>query len=269
MENGGRGAKTYSAVHLGTNGSNLQGDYPLGTFKGFALKKQGKRDLVNPSLFDHYYLEGVPRVGKLKQIFLEIFGETRGPFSKARPALLLDLGGRDSPYEQLARGLPIRWISTDMRRHQRTEILLDAQALPIKDGIIDILLCTQVLELVPDLFSTAREIHRILKPAGIAIISNPAIFPPYGGARWRIMPEGYRTLLSPFSDCRIDGDCNSVASLFRTLNLYGTILFQKVTVIERIWKLFFCPLLNLLGSWASITFKDHGFVANYFVVAKK
>jgi len=231
------------------------------------LKKQGKRDLVNPSLFDHYYLEGIGRVRKLKEVFLKNFGK---PVGKAAPVLLLDLGGKESPYEQLAQGLAVKWISVDIKKYTRTDVVLDGQEFPFKGGVFDAVLCTQVFGYIPNLFAATQEIHRILKPHGLAILSEAAIFPPYGeGARWRILPGGWRTLLGGFSECQIDVDLKTVASFFRVLNLYLAILLQNTRFFERIWRYFFCPVFNLLGRWANHRFKDDGFAANYFVVAKK
>ena len=228
--------------------------------------KKKQRDIVNPSLFDHYYLEGTGRVGKLKEIFTKNF---TGRTAATPPLFLLDLGGRESPYEQLARGLPIRWISGDIKKYARTDLQLDAQALPIKDGVLDVVLCNQVLELIPDLISASAEIHRVVKPGGIAVISNPAVFPPYGGAKWRIMPEGYKVLFGKFSECQIDADLKTVCSFFRVVNMYLAILLHRVPFLKNLWRYSFCPLFNLLGRWANLRFKDIGFAANYVVIARK
>ncbi len=231
------------------------------------MKNQGKRDLVNPSLFDNYYLEGIGRVRKLKEVFLKNFGK---PADKDPPFLLLDLGGKESPYEQLAQGLAVKWISVDIKKYTRTDVILEGQKLPFESEAFDAVLCTQVLGYVSDPFATTHEIHRILKAHGVAILSESAIFPPYGeGARWRILPEGWKSLLEPFSACRVDAECNTVASFFRVLNLYLAILLQNRGVLENIWRFIFCPLFNLFGWWANGRFKDIGFAANYFVVAKK
>ncbi len=226
-----------------------------------------RRRILRPSLFDHYYLEGVSRVAKLKEIFLKNFG---GRNNRTPPVLLLDVGGRESPYEQLAQGLPVKWISADIRKYGRTDVILEGQELPFKDELFDAVLCPQVFRYIPNLFAATQEIHRILKPHGLAILSEAAIFPPYGeGARWRIMPGGWKTLLGGFSEYQIDVDLKTVASFFRLLNLYLAILLQNARFFGKIWRNFFCPVFNLLGRWANGRFKDIGFAANYFVVARK
>jgi SAM-dependent methyltransferase len=183
--------------------------------------------------------------------------------------MLLDLGCGRSPYKRLADGFAVKWIAADIRNSGGADILLDAQKLPFKDKVFDTVLCTQILEYLPDFFVASEEIHRILKPQGMAIISNPAVLPPFGGARWRIMPEGYMTMLSKFSVCEVDGDCKTVAGFFRIINLYMAIILQEVPVLEAIWRLSICPIFNLIGSWANRRFKDVGFAANYIVIARK
>jgi SAM-dependent methyltransferase len=232
------------------------------------MKKQ--RDLVRPSLLDPYYIEGMGRVRALRKILNEKFSKNSVSFSTSHPALLLDLGGRESPYEELVRGLPIRWFSVDMKNYMRTEVMGDAEALPFKEGEFDGVLCTQVLGYVKHLDYAIGEIHRVLKPEGVAILTEAAVFPPWGeGARWRILPEGWKTLLAKFSTVEVHADCKTVASFFRVTNLYLAILLQNVPIVRTLWRCSLLPLFNMIGRWANDHFKDVGFAANYIVLAKK
>ena len=49
----------------------------------------------------------------------------------------------------------------------------DAMALPFRDGAFDRVYCSEVLEHVLDPESVIREMHRVLAPGGIAVISVP------------------------------------------------------------------------------------------------
>jgi len=102
----------------------------------------------------------------------------------------------------------------DIRQSRCTEAVLDARHLPFTNEAFDIDLCNQVMEFIPNLLCVANEIYRMLKPRSIAIISNPAVFPPYGHAKWRIMPDGYKRLLARFSEYEVDSEINTVASFF-------------------------------------------------------
>jgi SAM-dependent methyltransferase len=49
----------------------------------------------------------------------------------------------------------------------------DATSIPVPDATFDAVLCTEVLEHVPDPMSVVRELARILKPGGRLILSAP------------------------------------------------------------------------------------------------
>lgn len=223
-------------------------------------------NLLSPSLREPNYLMWHARAKFLRQVLAQ---ELATRFSPSHPAQLLDLGAGTTPYRTLTKDLPVRWLSTDLKLHAATQTLLNAQTLPFCDDAFDIVLSTQVFEYVTDPFQAAREIYRVLKPNGLAILSAPALFPPYGDARWRIMPAGWKTLLRNFHACEIEAECNTIASFFRTLNLYLAILLQNVPFVEPVWRWLVLPPTNLVGRWANAHFHDKGFVANYVALARK
>lgn len=56
------------------------------------------------------------------------------------------------------------------------DVKLDVQNMPFEDNIFDIVICNHVLEHVEDDFKAMREILRVLKPGGIAIMLVPILF---------------------------------------------------------------------------------------------
>lgn len=70
----------------------------------------------------------------------------------------------------------------------------------IPDGMFDVVLCTEVLEHTLNPFSAIQEIRRILKPAGILLMSTPFDFRIHGPLPdcWRFTEHGIRALLSEF-----------------------------------------------------------------------
>ena len=67
--------------------------------------------------------------------------------------------------------------------------------LPYEDESIDVACSLEVIEHVEDQFAFTREIHRVLKPGGLAIISTPNVL--NLNSRWRNLHSGFATLFDP------------------------------------------------------------------------
>jgi SAM-dependent methyltransferase len=67
--------------------------------------------------------------------------------------------------------------------------------LPYDDASIDIACSLEVVEHVEDQFAFARELFRILRPGGIAILSTPNIL--NINSRWRNLHSGFAVLFDP------------------------------------------------------------------------
>lgn len=67
--------------------------------------------------------------------------------------------------------------------------------LPYDDASIDIACSLEVVEHVENQFAFARELFRILKPGGIALISTPNVL--NVNSRWRYLHSGFAVLFDP------------------------------------------------------------------------
>lgn len=67
--------------------------------------------------------------------------------------------------------------------------------LPYDDASIDIACSLEVVEHVEDQFAFARELYRVLRPGGIAIISTPNVL--NINSRWRNLHSGFAVLFDP------------------------------------------------------------------------
>ena len=67
--------------------------------------------------------------------------------------------------------------------------------LPYADASIDIACSLEVVEHVENQFAFARELFRILKPGGIAIVSTPNVL--NVNSRWRNLHSGFAVLFDP------------------------------------------------------------------------
>ncbi|HYK82117.1 MAG TPA: class I SAM-dependent methyltransferase [Gemmatimonadales bacterium] len=90
-------------------------------------------------------------------------------------AAVLDVGARDGG---LRRFLPegITYQGIDIApEFARPDVLIQdvSRGLPFSDAAYDFVFCIEMLEHIPNPFGTLTEIHRVLKPGGVLILSVP------------------------------------------------------------------------------------------------
>ena len=98
------------------------------------------------------------------------------PAGRAR---ILDLGCGNKPYKQyfpdateyIGVDLPVERSANKLEK--RADVYADLRRLPIADDCFDIVLCTQVLEHVPEPELVLGEAHRILRTGGLAVVTVP------------------------------------------------------------------------------------------------
>lgn len=100
----------------------------------------------------------------------------------AAHGILLDVGCGTKPYEKLFTPFVERYIGIEYSpesgyQGNRADIAGSASELPLEDESVDTILCTEVLEHVPDPEKVIQEFARILKPGGIVITTAPFFFP--------------------------------------------------------------------------------------------
>jgi len=88
---------------------------------------------------------------------------------------LVDVGSGDSPYRYVLDH--DRYIGVDRRPRGSDALLVtgDAGALPIADGVADGVLCTEVIEHVPDERALAAELARVAAPGATLVLSAPFV----------------------------------------------------------------------------------------------
>jgi len=89
-------------------------------------------------------------------------------------------------------------IRLDQEAYPRTDIVANAQDMPdVETETFDSLLCLEVLEHCTNPFELSREIMRVLRPGGAAVISAPMnyVIHEHPGDYWRFTPDGLKILL--------------------------------------------------------------------------
>ena len=184
---------------------------------------------------------------------------------------VLDVGGRIQPYRSLLDGRVRRYLAVDLRHTPLVHVIANGEHLPLKENQFDLVLCTQVLEYVPELRQMVAEIHRVLKPGGTLLLSVPAMFPADSESDlWRFTPGSVRLLLSAFRNVDVRGEGSSIHGLFRTFALWIA-CFARPSILSGLVRWTVIPILNLSAiglAWAIPTSNDQ-FAANFSAFASK
>ena len=160
---------------------------------------------------------------------------------------VLDLGGRIQPYRPLLRGRLRTYMAVDLRQTPLVNIVARGEQIPLASGRFDMVLCTQVLEYIPEPAAAMAEIHRVLKPGGRLFLSVPAASVRDADEdAWRFLPAALRQLLSGFSQSEIVPEGGSITGFFRTVNVCLDI-FVRYKMLRAIYRWTICPVLNVCG----------------------
>ena len=94
-------------------------------------------------------------------------------------------------------------ITADIERNSGADYIMDIcknNRKKVVSESFDIIVCTEVLEHTLNPFSAVREIHRLLKPNGLLLMSTPYDFRIHGPLPdcWRFTEHGIRALLQNF-----------------------------------------------------------------------
>jgi SAM-dependent methyltransferase len=122
--------------------------------------------------------------------------------------VVLDVGGKRErkrgwfcPPATLAR----QWLYVNIAPETRPDIIADATAVPMPDGCADCVICTEVLEHLPNATACVEEAYRLLKPTGVLLASVPFLYPVHADPFdfQRFTEDGLLYLCRQFSTVRV------------------------------------------------------------------
>ena len=92
------------------------------------------------------------------------------------------------------------YIGCDMRAGRGVDMVLNLHDIDLPDNIAGTVLCLDTLEHVEYCHQAVSEMHRILRPGGICVLSSVLKFKihSYPDDFWRFTPSGFKSLLKPF-----------------------------------------------------------------------
>ena len=184
---------------------------------------------------------------------------------------VLDVGGRLQPYRPLLEGRLRRYVAVDLRQTPLVTIVARGEQMPLASDQFDLVICTQVLEFIPEPGAVIAEIHRVLKPGGCLLLSVPAVSPSDGDEdSWRFLQGSVRRLLSIFKDFEIVPEGGSIVGFFRTINVCLNI-FVRYPKLRSVYQWTLCPLLNLSAEFFTRIAGSNNdqFAPNYSAWARK
>lgn len=174
-----------------------------------------------------------------------------------------------------SRRFSVPTVNLDLAASAEVDVQADAVDLPFKNNTVDSVVCTGVLEHVPDSGQAVREIFRVLKPGGCAFFELPFMqtrhAAPSDFSRWT--PEGIRELLRDFQIVELHvaaGPASALAWLFQeTMALLFS--FRKPFLYKIGLRIF--GYLAIPISWLDLFLENHPLAyqgaCSYAVVAVK
>lgn len=104
----------------------------------------------------------------------------------------------------------MKYVGADLRDGPGVDVVLNVHNIDLPSESVGTILCLDTLEHVEYPRKAIDELSRILKPGGMLVISSSMDFPihdfPYDF--WRFTPDGFKSLLTPFSETFIESAGN-------------------------------------------------------------
>jgi SAM-dependent methyltransferase len=219
---------------------------------------------------------------------IEAFVE-RAAASLQSKARILDAGAGDSPYRHLFSHC--LYEATDLctrteRTYDSVTMKCDVSSIPVEDRRYDAVICTQVLEHVPDPLKALKELYRVLAPGGTLWLSTNFYFEeheqPYDYFRYTQFGLQYLLEQADFQECRIEWLGGYYGTLSHQLNLARHFLSVKprdygggvLGMASALFALLLKPVFLILAvAFMFLDFRyqyrEKGHCIDYSVIAKR
>lgn len=115
-----------------------------------------------------------PRCGSHdRERHLTLYMRAAGIFDRLRDMRVLHFAPERGLGRLLAAASPLDHVRCDLYPRDANIRKVDIEQMPFEEGTFDLVIANHVLEHVDDDVRAAREVHRVLKPGGLAILQAP------------------------------------------------------------------------------------------------
>jgi len=174
---------------------------------------------------------------------LTVFSFLRRELSHCR-GRLLDVGAGQAPWRELVQhatytGLDVDSASEFGMQRVPDVVYYDGKVIPFAAGSFDHVLCSEVLEHVPDAQAFLAELARVLRPGGTLVLTIP------WSARLHHLPHDYRRLTrygladligaAGFAPVRIEERGNDVAAVANKVIVMMIRMLRPRRLVHAIW----------------------------------
>jgi SAM-dependent methyltransferase len=121
-------------------------------------------------------LRGLPNPSRHRLLQFATKAAAQGGSKEFR---VLDAGAGMAPFRTLFEHVTYEtadFAQVPRKKYSELDHVCDLTSIPVPDGTYDLVLCTQVMEHVPEPETVLREFHRVLKPGGKVFLSAPLFY---------------------------------------------------------------------------------------------
>lgn len=187
----------------------------------------------------------------------------------------LDIGSGDKNYINFFPNI----TTVDIDPDRKPEIVADVCCLPFKDEEFGVVLCTEVLEHLPNPSMAIKEMQRVLKNGGKIILTTRFIFPVHDapGDYYRYTKYGLKELFKEWHIEYLQEETNSLETISVLLQ---RLIFQAKFNPNKLIKGFLWLLIKFFNFLGHIKIKEFGNIkqncpekniltSGYYMIASK
>lgn len=170
-------------------------------------------------------------------------------------------------------------VSVDVDKNRQPDVIGDIRSLPFDEGSFDTIICTEVLEHVPEPEKAVNELYRVLSKNGKLVLTTRFVYPLHDAPHdyYRYTKYSLRRLFKDWTDVSITPESKSfstIAILLQRICFQSSLRFGKATkfvlfvIASVVVKLDFL-IVSEYGDIKKSSPETEIMSTGYYVVAKK